>query len=241
MPLKRIESKDIAKVALTLGGLALAFGIGAYNLPDKKAPLVLTPVGDNVTASQDQVLVHVIGEVKQPGLYRLTPGARVNDAIKTAGGETKSADLQGVNLAEILKDGQQIQVPAREDFEPVEIQPFAALQGTISPAKQTTRPKNTKSTSTTKPSVKKAPTSTKASSAPKKPVKKGDDLRAGQISINYASLSELQKLPGIGPATASNIVGYRRENGPFFRVDDLINVRGIGPKKLAAIRRFIRL
>lgn len=57
--------------------------------------------------------VHVAGAVRRPGVYRLPDGARVVDAVRKAGGATKAADQQGVNLAAELRDGQQVVVPER--------------------------------------------------------------------------------------------------------------------------------
>ena len=59
---------------------------------------------------------------------------------------------------------------------------------------------------------------------------------AGPININTASASELEALPGIGPALAARIVEYRDGHGPFASVDDLTDVPGIGPAKLEALR-----
>ena len=58
------------------------------------------------------------------------------------------------------------------------------------------------------------------------------------MNINTASLLELISLPGIGEATADSIIEYREENGSFESVDDLINVSGIGEKKLANLRPY---
>lgn len=57
--------------------------------------------------------VHVAGEVHRPGVYRLRAGARVEDAVKRAGGARHGADLSAVNLAAHLEDGRQILVPKR--------------------------------------------------------------------------------------------------------------------------------
>lgn len=63
---------------------------------------------------------------------------------------------------------------------------------------------------------------------------------AGQlVNINTASAELLEKLPGIGPTTAQKIVEYRKENGQFTRVDDLLKIPGIGPSTLDEIRGLI--
>ena len=65
------------------------------------------------TASAKAVVVDVVGAVRRPGLYRLTEGARVADALARAGGATARAQLDLVNLAATISDGEQIVVPRR--------------------------------------------------------------------------------------------------------------------------------
>ena len=67
------------------------------------------------------------------------------------------------------------------------------------------------------------------------PEKKDKDL----ININTASASELEQLPGVGPALAKKIVEFREQNGPFKKIDDLLKVRGIGEKNLQKIKDLI--
>jgi competence protein ComEA len=65
------------------------------------------------TPAAGTVAVHLTGRVRRPGVVRLPRGSRVLDAIAAAGGATAGADLDGVNLARQLVDGEQIRVPAR--------------------------------------------------------------------------------------------------------------------------------
>ena len=57
------------------------------------------------------LLVHVVGQVRRPGVVRLPVGSRVLDAVQAAGGETSEADLSYINLARLVADGEQIVVP----------------------------------------------------------------------------------------------------------------------------------
>ncbi len=61
------------------------------------------------------------------------------------------------------------------------------------------------------------------------------------IDINKATVDDLQKLPGIGPSLAKQIVVYRQKNGPFRRVEDLMVIKGIGIKKWKAIRPYVKV
>lgn len=61
----------------------------------------------------------------------------------------------------------------------------------------------------------------------------------GPVDVNRATVPELERLPGVGPATAAAIVTDRERNGPFVTVDDLERVPGIGPAKLAALRDLV--
>lgn len=233
---KSFEHGNWVRAILTLGGLGAAYAIGMFNLQPQKAPLVLTEVKEpGYVADKKDVTVHIVGAVKSPGLYTLPKGSRINDAILAAGGKTAEADIALLNLAEQVEDGAQIEVPAFESVGTLSIQPIAGMQGSIQPRRQSS------SSSVRGSTTQKKTTSTTQTKKPTKPKKKGEGLAYGSISINSAGASQLQLLPGIGPATASNIIGHRRENGPFRTIDDLIAVRGIGPKKLEAIRRYVRL
>lgn len=61
------------------------------------------------------------------------------------------------------------------------------------------------------------------------------------VNVNRASAEELEQLPGVGPVLAERIIEYRRQNGRFNSVDELLEVSGIGPKKLESMRPYVRL
>ncbi len=59
------------------------------------------------------------------------------------------------------------------------------------------------------------------------------------VNLNSATVEQLDGLPGIGPAMAARIVEYRQKNGPFKKVEDLMNVRGIGEKNFLKLKPLI--
>lgn len=63
--------------------------------------------------------------------------------------------------------------------------------------------------------------------------------KTSQVNINTASSAELEKLPGIGAATATRIIEYRQKNGPFKKTEELMNVRGIGEKSYLKLRPLV--
>jgi len=140
------------------------------------------------------LIVHVAGEVMTPGVYELVPGSRMIDAIEAAGGPTRRADTDAINLATPVTDAQQVYVPRKG---------------------ATARPASVPSA---------LPSST-----------------GGLVNLNSASATELETLPGIGPQTARAIVEHRTKNGPFLTVDELLDVRGIGPAKLEGLRERVRV
>ncbi len=132
------------------------------------------PVEIELPTPSEEIGVYVSGEVRNPGMYTLKESARTADAIEAAGGFTTDADESAVNLAGILRDGDQV---------------YACKVGESSM----------------------------------------------RININTADTWLLEALPGIGPATAEAIIGYRIENGPFVTIDDLKSVKGIGDSALEKI------
>lgn len=76
---------------------------------------------------------------------------------------------------------------------------------------------------------------------PEKETIKNAAIPIGSININTASQQELEKLPRIGPATAKNIIEYREANGAFKSLDELLEVKRVGPKTLELIKPFITI
>ncbi len=163
--------------------------------------------------SGGDLLVHVVGEVAKPGLVTLPDGARVADAVKAAGGVTRRADLTAVNLARTVVDGEQLYVPRPGEPVPGAPPPGAPVPGTSSAAGA-----DGQGVSGGQPGA-----------------------SGGAVDINTADAVALEALPGVGPSIAQAIVEWRETNGPFASVDELEDVPGIGPATLDEIRAGARV
>lgn len=95
-------------------------------------PIVLRPA-----PTEAPIEVHVIGAVPRPGLYKFPPGARVQDAIDAAGGLLASANANAVNLAALLDDGQQLDIPYEAGGEPTD---FGSSQQSQLPLSEPAQP-----------------------------------------------------------------------------------------------------
>jgi competence protein ComEA len=109
LTLSRRRLLVVGTVALAVLALAGRFVVGAGTAqPAETLAAVEVRAG-----ARPRVVVHVVGAVRSPGLYRLRDGSRIADAVARAGGATGEADLALVNLAAPLSDGQQVVVPQR--------------------------------------------------------------------------------------------------------------------------------
>ena len=155
------------------------------------------------TATPGPIVVFVSGAVLAPGTFALSPGARIADAIAAAGGLRDDADGALVNQAERLFDGAQVHVPVANTAAPA---PVAGLSGVLPTPTAETR---------TEVVV--------------------DAFAGGQINVNTATQAELETLPGIGASRAQAIIANR----PFASVDDLDRVPGIGQATLERLRPLV--
>ncbi|WP_393058051.1 helix-hairpin-helix domain-containing protein [Streptomyces sp. LN549] len=147
-----------------------------------------------VTGPGGQVVVDVSGKVRRPGIHRLPAGARVADALRVAGGARPGVDLDSLNRARVLMDGEQIIVGAPPGP--------AAAGGTGASA--------------------------------------GPGAAAGPVSLNTATVEQLDTLPGVGPVLAQHIVDHRTQHGGFRSVDELREVNGIGDRRFADLQPLVR-
>jgi competence protein ComEA len=201
------------------------------------------------------VVVHIAGAVKKPGVYTLKDGTRIYQAIAIAGGFQKDAQQDAVNLADTLRDADQIYIPRKTETTTISLS--APTRPTVikGNSRQKTEIKTGrvlgKSLVAAKPAkVTKAKTksvksvsgvATQPEPAEETKSTKLQEPGEGYVHLNSATTEDLQKLPGVGPAMAERILTYRKEIKKFEDPTQLKDVPGIGEKKFARMEPFLQL
>lgn len=258
--------------------LALAIGAGVFALlasrpepasiaiipPEPTAVPSATPI-PSTTPTPGPFLVYITGAVERPNvLVTLDYGSRVIDALNAAGGSRIDANLDLVNLAQRLADGDQIHVPTlraqpgqvRVTVHVVTPTPGMLVVYVTGAVRQPGRMVTLAAGSRVSDAIDAA--GGLADDADAQALNLSARLNDGDlvhvpsaldnnlptptpnhppmIHINDASAEELVTLPGIGPALAQAIIEHRTRYGPFKQFEDLDAVPGLGPAKLEAIR-----
>lgn len=186
--------QPVSKKLLLLIGAVVAAVVFLINglTSNQQTPIQITATeaSDQVSIQHSTLFVHIVGEVREPGIYQLEVGSRLIDAVFAAGGLTKIADEASVNLARELTDGEQVIIFKIGD---AQIDQSASQKG------------------------------------------------MAQISLNRATQSQLEELPGVGPALAQRIIDWRSANGGFKKKEDLLNISGIGDKLFAGLKDSVSL
>lgn len=167
----------------------------------------------------NMMMCDIKGEIKNPGVYEINENTNINDVIKMAGGLTKNSNVSLINLSKNVKDEMVIYIPNKNEKPkkcPPCICPKVKCETTTIPTTLTTKP--TELVTTTR----------LITSSPIKIL----------ININTASIEKLMTINGIGEVIARRIIEYR-EDTPFEKIDDILNVKGIGDKLFAQIKDFI--
>ena len=171
---------------------------------------------ENKIETENKIYIYITGEVKNPGIVKLSENSRIIDAINSAGGTTNNANISKINLAYVLKDGMKVNIPNKEDLK--NNNNFDYITMSSGDGKNDDIPESENSLSS-----------------------KSDKSNTNKsvVNINTATQTELETLPGIGPSIALKIINYRNENGKFSSIDEIKNVSGIGDSKFENIKKYI--
>jgi competence protein ComEA len=186
-------------------GAGAGAGVGASSAP-----------GVGAVTGAGRVMVHVLGAVRRSGVVELPASSRVGDALERAGGATDDADLDRLNLARVLTDGERLYVPRVGQQEVPEVLGPVADGGAA------------------------RPTAGAGAGGGSGTGGSGGE-GAAVVDLNTADQTALETLPGIGPGLAGRIIAWRDEHGRFTAVEDLLDVSGIGDVRFAELRDRVRV
>lgn len=163
--------------------------------------------------------VDIKGAVNSPGVYQLNSNLTVNDAINKAGGLTKDADTSIINLAKKITDEMVIIIYTKE-----EVRNSNIVDKVIKVVEKECICPNIQNDGCLNNNI-------------------DDNIsnkeESGLVNINTATIEELQTISGIGESKAKSIVEYRQKNGLFEKIEDIINVEGIGESLYEKIKIYI--
>ena len=175
--------------------------------------------------ADEEISVYITGCVKRPGVVKIKKGDLINDAITKAGGFTEKADINAINLVYKINENVMLYIKPKE--------PIDAEKTAISENEVNISPEN-KGAGEAGAGI----TITRDSGG----VIVNEVVssqESDKININTASVAELDTLPGIGEATANDIIKYREEYGPFKHPEDIMKITGIKQSKYGKIKDFI--
>ncbi|MFP3398175.1 helix-hairpin-helix domain-containing protein [Brevibacterium sp. H602] len=175
-----------------------------------------------------EVIVHITGAVNDPSVVTLKAGARVQDAVEAAGGLSAGADSEAVNLARVVADGEQIHIPAEGE------EPAADVDGAEANGTGQDGTGSDGSGGAGAGGDAGSPGTADSSAA----ASGGAPGQAGKVDLNTADATTLETLPGVGPVTAEAIISHRSQQ-PFASVEDLLLVKGIGPKTFESLKDLV--
>ncbi len=169
------------------------------------------------TKISNDIKVNIKGAVVNPGVYSFSSGERVIDAINKSGGLLENADTSVINLSKNLFDEMVIVIYTHDEVQSMKGNNIVVQYV----EKECNCPKLTNDACL-------------ISSDINNPDNKIDN--SNKVSINTATLEQLQSLSGIGESKAKAIIKYREEHGNFSKIEDIMNVTGIGEKVFEQIK-----
>lgn len=185
---------------------------------DKKEVVAESVLTDSITSKEPEkesdtfIYVDIKGSVKKPGVYKVSSESIVNDVITLAGGFTKNAYTKNINLSKKVKDEMVIYIFSKNEMTTKETK--SIKNDTI----VTTEVINYDNCIKNEPAE--------------------EDTNSSLVNINTASKEELMSISGIGSSKADLIITYR-QNTPFTKIEDIMNVSGIGENLFEKIKKYI--
>lgn len=196
---------------------------------------------------KEQIKVYVVGCVKEPGIVTLEKGQLIDDAVRQAGGLTGEADAGSINMVYELNENTMLYIKSKKELEQNQgdVATGTVIRNTV--AKSTATNSMVVNSSIGNESLGKGAVIVKDSGSSAEVIGNGEgdseessnNGKVSNININTADADELDTLPGVGEATARDIIAFREKNGPFRKIEDIMKVPRIKQNRFESIKEFI--
>ncbi len=212
----------------------LGYNLYTYECNECTQNDILTNVSEKEEDITDKIYVDVKGSVKNPGVYELTNESIINDVIKLAGGFTKNAYKNNINLSKKVTNELVIYVYSKSEYQKLNV-----VEPEISECVCSTYDISECISNGNSMIVADSNSSSSSNNENSNDVKlEKNDNTNKLININTASLEELMTLNGIGESKAKAIIEYRTKS-KFQTIEDIKNISGIGDKAFEKIKDYI--
>lgn len=240
--------------------IIIGFVYGNKTTKENKTEMV-KEVEKVIVEEKNNYIVEIKGQVKNPGVYELEENKRINDVIKLAGGLTKDANTNYINLSKKIKDEMVIIIYSKKEIEEYEkslkeetikeiikyeiIEKECVCPNTINDACIEEKDTVTNELENTKEESLKENNQSEENNSKKEENKieetKEEIIEENKlVNINTATIDELQTIKGVGESKAKSIIEYRKEN-KFTKIEDIKNVSGIGDSLFEKIKDYITI
>ena len=183
-------------------------------------------------SDKELIKVYVVGCVNNPGIVTLEKGQLIDDAVQKAGGLTNEASAQNINMVYELNENTMLYIKSKKELE-AEQKNYSQVQKA---AGQTfVNPGNGAVI------IKDSGESAAVIGSGNDNQKVDNSGNVSCININTADVGELDTLPGIGEATARDIIAFREKNGFFRKIEDIMKVPRIKQSRFNSIKDFITI
>ena len=251
-----MEKRTLQKLGLLCASVALCSAASWWN-GNEEADQQVKKLAEQPVVEQVQeikITVCVSGAVAKPGLYEVTKGSRAQQVIELAGGVTEEADMDRVNLAQLCKDGGHIKVPRLSKArlkQKMQERKSAKETGISREITGNAHYDDAQNHSQKRAQEKWEIADENQSAATRRTQMQADGIRNEDqtgtsaadtviVHLNSATETDLIQLPGVGNATARRIIAFRNQHG-FHRIEDIMQVPGIGPAKFAKMKNCLTL